>query len=1614
MEQHPQTDGKIELEVVGSDGRPIICRPIDVNELINQQGNSVELGDGVRVRLEEYGGETTSDSDDNSDSDDSDNDYSDNYYDEVILGENGQTDNDGGSERTNETHTLPGYRTLTTWNDVVAAARSGSTSSQQQQQQQQQRKTTSSISPTREEGWESQYRNVKTPISRRDLWASFAPPAEKGRNYSTLHTVTLIPNPTSRRFRLPPLMYHAMTSFVNPVDQGQRILVYGGTSNVGKSVGSELYEFSLLTGHWRRIEGKQFISPGNYGHTAVVVDHFHRLMVIGGVGPTGQSIPEEFLSDDEYCKTRSRILFPYEGTKKVKRLGNMSMDNLEKENLTPWSLVHRYEEEISIGFMSMLFDMDLKTNRWRAIQTAPEIPVAFHTAVVNDSNVYVFGGITNRLLVSAQLIGIHAQTYRISLIRPTGPSPQARYLHSAVVYGNWIIIYGGFDVQNEPLNDVWAFDMLNERWEELKCQGAPTRAAHAACLVGSRLIIIGGFDSSINSEQLEPSNNIFELQLVPTQSNQYIWKELHVKPVIPGLAFATACCCVDGVSFILYGGCTMAKKYTKKQQEKQEELHRTKGTIMVSRKRMIGMHGKEEHEQDDDDDDKETNAVDIDDGDSVKSLWKRLVPFGDGFAFTFPTKKKTTISSNQDGVTHVNELGVAIDPEEMSAEFKAFVRRQQDFIRKKDANLAEKMKKTTLDELENMEPHIYLKPEEIEMLLKKSDEMCESFTKYKMEMLPHNIPDRETRIKINEDCVSLSRQVRDVIKSMKGHEITVTAVKSKTHRKRTGEKLEDHSAAKPFRRVVVLNLVKEVRRHLKHVRVMNKALKTIEWAEKGEYIEVVNGMQRKLDEFIQTVKDVMEKYIEHRIESLMSSAEKRKDNMRRLKEIVEKNRHDAIFQRNTPDPQRERVKQMWQKGEIQNITSDQQTQRSQSRSSRNNTSTHHHRRRSHSIGAGYYKDENQAMILLFPKELQQLLKKASIVQKCASSFGNYCRSKISSLHEQENSQLQKTESTNDNGGNPVTISSSYPPPIVPALPSASPTPIAVVVVDGRKTTTTTTTEGGEGANAELGGASQSALVIRNSDNLRQKGAELADYVRDCTMEFVRNLENRPDGVDNTDSNTNNIGKDGKGEIILRISFLRPLIACKEKVIQLKDKIPGIRVNEWAKDNLAGAPQDEEAQKRFSLLIKALYALIQRVTMSFLTKAGARKPRMAIHTHVPQSVSVTPSAVFEKVSTSLSAKERRGVKMIHLTNSDDYYSLEESTNFIPATIKLSTQQEQQQVDQQQTPQQKPSIMFQPLSLPVYPSDTSGLPVSDVKREISKPISLTSSEAMALAPSFPTITPINREGVIVPSSNEIKVIPNNPVPTTTTTTATATTTSSSAGIHMISNPKVGVTGNSSSLISARITVSQGPNIISTALGTEIPPIQEPFSISQTRVNSEVEKSNNAGMISLDPGFFHMGATEPCVTTTSQENSNSVTFHNAADLEDDYFFFGRRSLTVKEVTPSLPTTDVPKRQVVEMMDPFPMININNVKVSPPVGTPEAISAVPAAIAEVVTRTVATCVPITQRTLLNRPSRNVRGTVVEVDAKKPMAGRLFRGKLTPGEAQILEARERLRTSSC
>jgi len=123
-----------------------------------------------------------------------------------------------------------------------------------------------------------------------------------------------------------------------------------------------------------------------------------------------------------------------------------------------------------------------------------------HTAVTNNNKMYIYGGHITQPS-SEYFHTVKQDLYEYDLITrgwreiPVSEGAPRRTEHTAVVYNNSMVIFGGYS-GNGYENSVMVFNFAAQAWQQLVAQGeAPSaRSAHTAVVVGNSMYIFGGWN----------------------------------------------------------------------------------------------------------------------------------------------------------------------------------------------------------------------------------------------------------------------------------------------------------------------------------------------------------------------------------------------------------------------------------------------------------------------------------------------------------------------------------------------------------------------------------------------------------------------------------------------------------------------------------------------------------------------------------------------------------------------------------------------------------------------------------------------------------------------------------------------------------------------------------------------------------------------------------------------------------------------------------------------------------------------------------------------------------------------------------------------------------------
>eukprot|EP00347_Sterkiella_histriomuscorum_P006674 403351868 len=148
---------------------------------------------------------------------------------------------------------------------------------------------------------------------------------------------------------------------------------------------------------------------------------------------------------------------------------------------------------------SKFFSLDLKSYRWEVIQSRGQVPTTRdeHTALIYEGSLIIFGGFVNGVR-SNEIYRYYFNDNRWELVQQLSDEcPPARAGHSAIQYGDSMYIFGGKDEDNNKLNDIWQFNFNTYIWTEVACGNNPEqmplpRSGHTASLYKDQMVIFGG------------------------------------------------------------------------------------------------------------------------------------------------------------------------------------------------------------------------------------------------------------------------------------------------------------------------------------------------------------------------------------------------------------------------------------------------------------------------------------------------------------------------------------------------------------------------------------------------------------------------------------------------------------------------------------------------------------------------------------------------------------------------------------------------------------------------------------------------------------------------------------------------------------------------------------------------------------------------------------------------------------------------------------------------------------------------------------------------------------------------------------------------------------------
>jgi len=154
-----------------------------------------------------------------------------------------------------------------------------------------------------------------------------------------------------------------------------------------------------------------------------------------------------------------------------------------------------------------------------------------HTACLFDDKIVIYGGSTQGKRTPKRL---SSEVLIMTIIReldqgislhleqiPMKKEDPAKGYHTAEIFGNKIYVFAGVDDKNTLLNELWSLDLENFRWTKCEQKGniPSPRLGHASAIIDNKMYIFGG---RTNIKPLERMNDLFCLDL-----DNLHWSQVH-------------------------------------------------------------------------------------------------------------------------------------------------------------------------------------------------------------------------------------------------------------------------------------------------------------------------------------------------------------------------------------------------------------------------------------------------------------------------------------------------------------------------------------------------------------------------------------------------------------------------------------------------------------------------------------------------------------------------------------------------------------------------------------------------------------------------------------------------------------------------------------------------------------------------------------------------------------------------------------------------------------------------------------------------------------------------------------------------------------------------------
>lgn len=150
-------------------------------------------------------------------------------------------------------------------------------------------------------------------------------------------------------------------------------------------------------------------------------------------------------------------------------------------------------------FPGEVWMLNIEENSWKCIGAdAGFSGRQFHSAIMYDGNMWVFGGLSNS--IHQDLAVFDCSLLKWKMIASLGQVPSPRYGHCSVVHNDILYVFGGHDKNGFACNDLYEFHFSQLSWEKPLIRGIVPKEVyhHSAVVHEGSMYIFGGYRKNYN------------------------------------------------------------------------------------------------------------------------------------------------------------------------------------------------------------------------------------------------------------------------------------------------------------------------------------------------------------------------------------------------------------------------------------------------------------------------------------------------------------------------------------------------------------------------------------------------------------------------------------------------------------------------------------------------------------------------------------------------------------------------------------------------------------------------------------------------------------------------------------------------------------------------------------------------------------------------------------------------------------------------------------------------------------------------------------------------------------------------------------------------------------